>query len=343
MQARVFGVSLSELWLRHFSAARPANGVFYLVKMDNHEFTGVFIPAHIWLSNELEPAEKMILGEVEALSKKTGWCTAGRAHFAKWLKCTPPNVSYYTEKLKKLGFLDVERVAGHGNKMRVNAERFYLNEPVNGVYGGSKRGLRGVVNGVYGGSKRGLPKRKDKYNYENKEEKENAQNALTPPFTPAGTIQLPETNIPLNAEKKANDFTGAGPGAEFIVTTVTPQAPYIRVVEKVEIHDAPGPKSPGEKIREMCDDDYRIKVAFTMSRKIPASKFEDYLAAFDAETAATGQAHRNNADLIKHFLNFSGVRWSVEQRATPARNGGRGAQLQNSGSDLSKYDQPQKF
>jgi len=34
LQARVFGVSLSELWLRHFLAARPANGVFYLVKME---------------------------------------------------------------------------------------------------------------------------------------------------------------------------------------------------------------------------------------------------------------------------------------------------------------------
>ncbi len=316
MQARVSGVILPGFWLRHFSAARPANGVFYFVKMDNHEFTGVFIPAHIWLSNELEPAEKMILGEVEALSKKTGWCTAGRAHFAKWLKCTPPNVSYYTEKLEKLGFLDVERAAGHGNKMRVNAERFYLNEPVNGVYGGSKRGLPGVVNGVYGGSKRGLPKRKDKYNYENKEEKENAQNALTPPFTPAGTIQLPETNIPLNAEKKANDFTGAGPGAEFIVTTVTPQAPYIRIVEKVEIQDAPGPKSPGEKIRELCAVNYKIREGFTMSRKIPGGKFDEYLQAFDAEQAAMPipKKYRSDNDLVAHFLNFSGVRWSVEQR-----------------------------
>jgi hypothetical protein len=170
------------------------------------------------------------------------------------------------------------------------------------------------------------------------------KNAFTPPFTHVGTIEIPENPIPLNAEKKENDFTGAGPGAEFIVTTVTPQAPYIRIVEKVEIPETPGPKSPGEKIRQM--DDYRIKEAFTMSRKIPAGKFDDYLTAFDAETAATGQKHKNDADLIKHFLNFSGVRWSVEQRnaaGQPGRNGGRGAQLQNSGNDMSKYDQPQKF
>jgi len=177
------------------------------------------------------------------------------------------------------------------------------------------------------------------------EEKENAQNALAPPFTPAGTIQLPETNIPLNAEKKANDFTGPTPPQEFIVTTHTPQAPYIRVVEKVEIHDAPGPKSPGEKIRELCAVNYKIREGFTMSRKIPGGKFDEYLQAFDAEQAAMPipKTYRSDNDLVAHFLNFSGVRWSVEQRATPARNGGRGAQLQNSGSDLSKYDQPQKF
>jgi hypothetical protein len=182
-------------------------------------------------------------------------------------------------------------------------------------------------------------------NHNTKEGGKNAQNALTPPFTHAGTIQLPETNIPLNAEKKANDFTGAGPGAEFIVTTVTPQAPYIRIVEKVEIQDAPGPKSPGEKIRELCAVNYKIREGFTMSRKIPAGKFDEYLQAFDAEQAAMPipKTYRSDNDLVAHFLNFSGVRWSLSLRATPARNGGRGAQLQNSGSDMSKYDQPQKF
>ena len=66
---------------------------------DKHEFTGVFIPAHIWLSKELAHAEKMILGEVDALSNKTGWCTAGRKHFSEWLGCDPPGVTYYIKKL----------------------------------------------------------------------------------------------------------------------------------------------------------------------------------------------------------------------------------------------------
>ncbi len=129
-----------------------------------HEFTGVFIPAHIWLSPDLSPAEKMMLGEVDALSRRTGWCTAGRQHFATWLHCTLPNVTYYTRRLEEMGFLEIVRDAGGASKMRVVGARFYENPagskevlPVNTVNGGSKSSLRGVVNTVNGGSKERLP------------------------------------------------------------------------------------------------------------------------------------------------------------------------------------------
>ena len=180
----------------------------------------------------------------------------------------------------------------------------------------------------------------------NNGDEENAQNALTPPFTPHGSIEIPETNIPLEAEK-SNDFTGAGPGAEFLVTTITPQAPYIRLVERVEIPETPGPKSPGEKIRELCEVNHKIRETFSMVRKIPASKFDEYLTAFDAEKTGLPipQTWKNDNDLVMNFWAWSEIRYSKEQRAgQPQLHGrGRGAQLQNSGNDMSKYDQPQKF
>ncbi len=66
---------------------------------------------------------------------------------------------------------------------------------------------------------------------------------LSPPFR-----KVDEIDIPLEAEKKEKDFTGAGPTpqTELLVTTHTPQAPYMRVVERVEVPVAPGPKSPGD-------------------------------------------------------------------------------------------------
>ena len=51
-----------------------------------------------------------------------------------------------------------------------------------------------------------------------------------------------------------------------------------------------------------------------MSRKIPAAKFDEYVRAFDAETGATGEVHTADKDLVKHFLNFSSVRYSVERK-----------------------------
>lgn len=94
------------------------------------EFTGVFIPAHIWTSKELIPAEKMILGEIDALSKTRGYCDASRAHFAEWLSCTVQNITYYFEKLERLGFIKVEKMPGYRSKIRLISERFYTEEGV---------------------------------------------------------------------------------------------------------------------------------------------------------------------------------------------------------------------
>lgn len=281
----------------------------------------------------------------DSRQKRAGWCCDNKQDVADFVGVTRPGLYKMAERLAEFGLLEISdsgdyRATPKWIDAETNCKQSLQNgqeEIVNKVYTDCKQSLHKKtknVNKVY----------TDTYNIELEKNSKREEDKISPPFSHVGTIQIPETNIPLEAEKKENDFTGAGPGAEFLVTTITPQAPYIRIAERVEIPDTPGPKTPGEKIRQM--DDYRIKEAFTMSRKIPAGKFEDYLNAFDAETAATGQKHINDADLIKHFLNFSGVRWSVEQRnaGAPQRHGnGRGAQLQNSGSDMSKYDQPQKF
>ena len=150
-------------------------------------------------------------------------------------------------------------------------------------------------------------------------EGKNAQNALTSPFSHVGTIQLPETNFSLEAEKeKAPQSSGPTPQTEILVTTHTPQAPYIRVVERVEVLDAPGPKSPGEKIRYMIEQgNYRIKETFSLRGKIPASKFEDYLTAFDTEKMSLPitPAWKNDNDLVQNFWSWSEIRYGKEQRA----------------------------
>ena len=131
-----------------------------IMAKDKREFTGVFIPACIWESKELTPAEKMMLGEIIALSESRGYCSAGRQHFADWLDCTLPNISYMYKKLENMGYLSIEREPGKSPKMIVNKSLFYTRKrdlPVNGIDGGSKPDLPLPVNGIDGGSKPHLP------------------------------------------------------------------------------------------------------------------------------------------------------------------------------------------
>ena len=118
----------------------------------------MFIPAHIWVSKELIPAEKMLLGEVDALSKRTGWCEASREHFADWLQCTPQNVTYYFNKLEKSGFLKILRIPGKRHKCKVVSSKFHASEGVNGTDGlEGSAGFTPPVNGTDPTRQPGLP------------------------------------------------------------------------------------------------------------------------------------------------------------------------------------------
>jgi hypothetical protein len=187
--------------------------------MAKHVFTGVFIPANIWLSKELSPAEKMILGEVGALSKETGWCYAGRKHFAEWLHCTPPNITYYINNLERLGYLKVERNPGERSRMQIINERFYLVGSKEGLpVSGSQSSLPGSQSSLRVGSQSSLPGSQSSlpasYIQEksNKEiqNKENAGNPLSPPY------------------KKVDEIY-----PDLIVTRFNPETPNERVVEGV--------------------------------------------------------------------------------------------------------------
>jgi hypothetical protein len=141
------------------------------------EFTGVFIPAHIWTNKDLTPAEKMLLGEIDALSKNLGWCDAGREHFSEWLQCDVTNVTYYLKKLERLGFIEILRQPGYASRLRVIQERFRIEQVVNPVHGGSESSSRGVVNPVHGGSESSSREIKDKYKSKIKEEIQEAPQA----------------------------------------------------------------------------------------------------------------------------------------------------------------------
>ena len=96
--------------------------------MANHVFTGVFIPAKIWIAKDLIPQEKMMLAEIKALSEDSGWCFAGNKHFAEWLGCGTSNISNYIQRFQRDGMIEVtynDKKTFAGRRMRVNSEWYH--------------------------------------------------------------------------------------------------------------------------------------------------------------------------------------------------------------------------
>ena len=110
-------------------------GLFIWYKMAKHVFTGVFIPAKIWISKTLIAQEKMMLAEIKALSEDSGWCYASNRHFSEWLGCLPTNISNYIQKFQKAEMIEVRYdnlKTFSGRKMRVNLAWYHgLQDPVN--------------------------------------------------------------------------------------------------------------------------------------------------------------------------------------------------------------------
>ena len=225
----------------------------------------------------------------DSRQKRAGWCCDNKQDVADFVGLTRPGLYKMSERLSEIGLIEISdsgdfRATPKWIDSETNCKQSLQNgqeENVNKVYTDCKQSLhkkKKNVNKVY----------TDTYNIELEKSKIEEEDKFSPPFHHVCTIEIPETNIPLEAEKKENDFTGAGPtfefracekcsgagfrygrngretcdrcdgsrmepfGAkpyadEFIVTTVTPQEPYVRIVEKAEIPETPGPKSPGEK------------------------------------------------------------------------------------------------
>lgn len=64
---------------------------------------------------------------------------------------------------------------------------------------------------------------------------------------------------------------------------------------------------------ESLETDYTVKEAVIMSRKVPAEKFGEYLAAWRLEVAASGKNYPNRAEFRAHFFSFCAARWRAEQ------------------------------
>lgn len=64
------------------------------------------IPAQIRYDERLKPNEKLLYGEITALSNKTGECYATNKYFASLYEVTNETISRWIKHLKELGYID---------------------------------------------------------------------------------------------------------------------------------------------------------------------------------------------------------------------------------------------
>jgi hypothetical protein len=242
------------------------------------EFTGVFIPAHIWEHPELTSSEKMMLGEIDALSKSKGWCFASRKHFASWLRCTESNISHYLTKLQQLGFIELVRVPGSSTRMRIVSGRFYGEGVVSPTHRGSESHSQGGLAPLTGGV--------------------------------SGVHYKYKLNTSLNSTlKKAKNEV------EEVKEETTKNFSLKDSFPEDKNHELPAAAAAifnqADEINSM-ETNFMIMEAFTMAAKVPKECFVRYLIAFRSIVNATEKKHNNRSELRNHFLNYSRIRYANE-------------------------------
>lgn len=82
---------------------------------EQREFKGVWIPAYIWLDNDLTWTEKLLLVEIDSLAKN-GECFASNKHFAEFFSLSKDRVSRVVSSLRDKGYVEVKVFYKEGSK-----------------------------------------------------------------------------------------------------------------------------------------------------------------------------------------------------------------------------------
>ena len=75
--------------------------------MENPNYYAI-IPAQIRYDKDLKPNEKLLYGEISALSNKNGYCNAGNAYFAELYGVHKKTISEWVTRLKDISIVTDE-------------------------------------------------------------------------------------------------------------------------------------------------------------------------------------------------------------------------------------------
>lgn len=80
------------------------------------------IPAHVRYDEDLRANEKLLYGEITALTNKTGVCYASNNYFARLYKVTPQAISKWVQNLNDKDYIEINYLK-EGNTIKHRAIR----------------------------------------------------------------------------------------------------------------------------------------------------------------------------------------------------------------------------
>ena len=76
------------------------------------DFKGVWIPKEVWLSEELDIIDKVVLTEITSLDNKETGCYASNSYLASFCNCSERKISSSIAKLSRLKLIDIFKTDG---------------------------------------------------------------------------------------------------------------------------------------------------------------------------------------------------------------------------------------
>ncbi len=93
---------------------------------DNRPAYYAIIPSEVRYCEELKYPERLLYGEITALSGKEGYCFATNKYFAELYQVIPGTISRWISHLESLGFVKVEIIKDERNQ--IIERRIYIND-----------------------------------------------------------------------------------------------------------------------------------------------------------------------------------------------------------------------
>ena len=109
--------------------SRSLGGFFYWYKMENRDFKGVWIPAEIFLDENLSPVEKILLAEIDSLDNDPEkGCFASNEYLGRFIQKSEGTTANIISSLRKRGYLSQCFFDGRNRGLRTCYSRHISSE-----------------------------------------------------------------------------------------------------------------------------------------------------------------------------------------------------------------------